>query len=119
MPPPTTQRRSAEDSLRDYWHAVSEQRYEDAWARLSANFRFTTHGNDFGDYVRGYQEQALGGVEPDEVATVTQSDDYVLITATMIYHKGADCAASSLGLSFHMAPADDQKFWRIDRVELR
>ncbi len=111
--------RSPEDSLRDYWRAVSEQRYADAWPMLSANFRWTTHNNDFDAYVHGYEEQGLCDVAPDNLATETQTDDYALITATMIYHKGADCAASPLGLIFHMAPADDHAFWRIDRVELR
>jgi hypothetical protein len=117
--PPAPQHRSPEESLRDYWRAVSEQRYADAWPMLSANFRWTTHNNDFEAYVHGYEEQGLCSVAPDDLATVTQTDDYALLTATMIYHKGADCAASPLGLIFHMAPADDHAFWRIDRVELR
>ncbi len=102
--------RSPEDSLRDYWRAVSEQRYADAWPMLSANFRWTTHNNDFDAYVHGYEEQGLCDVAPDNLATETQTDDYALITATMIYHKGADCAASPLGLIFHMAPADDHAY---------
>jgi len=117
--PPAPHGRSPEESLRDYWRAVSEQRYADAWPMLSANFRWTTHGNDFDAYVHGYQEQGLCDVAPDDLATVTQTDDYALITATMIYRKGADCAVSPLGLIFHMAPTDDHAFWRIDRVELR
>jgi hypothetical protein len=123
QPMPTTQPaphgRSPEESLRDYWRAVSEQRYADAWPMLSANFRWTTHNNDFDAYVHGYEEQGLCDVAPDDLAIVTQTDDYALLTATMIYHKGADCAASPLGLIFHMAPSDDHAFWRIDRVELR
>jgi len=86
---------------------------------LSANFRWTTHNNDFDAYVHGYEEQGLCDVAPDDLAIVTQTDDYALITATMIYRKGADCAVSPLGLIFHMAPTDDHAFWRIDRVELR
>ncbi len=117
--PPAPPGRSPEDSLRDYWRAVSERRYADAWPMLSANFRWTTHNNDFDAYVHGYEEQGLCDVAPDDLAIVTQTDDYALITATMIYRKGADCAVSPLGLIFHMAPTDDHAFWRIDRVELR
>jgi len=116
---PAPHGRSPEESLRDYWRAVSERRYADAWPMLSANFRWTTHNNDFDAYVQGYEEQGLCDVAPDDLATVTQTDDYALLTATMIYHKGTDCAASPLGLIFYMAPADDHTFWRIDRVELQ
>jgi hypothetical protein len=117
--PPAQHGRSPEDSLRDYWRAVSEQRYADAWPMLSANFRWTTHSNDFEAYVHGYEEQGLCSVAPDDLAIVTETDDYAQITATMIYRKGADCAASPLGLVFHMVPADGHAFWRIDRVDLR
>lgn len=124
LPPPTTapapaEREAPEASLRAYWQAVSERRYADAWPLLSANFRWTTHANDFEAYVRGYDEQGLCGVAPEQVAVVAGAAEYAQIEATMIYHKGADCVASPLALRFHMAPAADLPRWLIDRVELR
>ncbi len=122
LPPtaaPLPEREAPEASLRAYWQAVSERRYADAWPMLSANFRWTTHANNFDAYVQGYAEQGLCGVAPEGIATIATATDYAQLEATMIYRKGADCAASPLGLRFHMAPAADWPIWLIDRVELK
>lgn len=116
---PPTAPPAPEASLRTYWQAVSERRYADAWALLSANFRWTTHGNSFDDYVQGYAAQGLCGVAPEQLAVVAQAEDYAQIEATLIYRKGADCTASALALRFHMVPAAESLGWVIDRVELR
>ena len=119
--PPTAApaREAPEASLRAYWQAVSERRYADAWPMLSANFRWTTHANDFDAFVRGYAEQALCSVAPEQIAVLASAADYAQVDATMIYRTGAECAVSPLALRFLMAPAADQPRWLIDRVELR
>jgi len=106
-------------SLRAYWQAVSSQHYSDAWPMLSPNFRWTTHANDFDAYVQGYMDQGLCDVSPQEIVVVSNASDYARIDAMMLYHKGPACAASPLGLIFHMIPAADRPSWLIDRVELQ
>jgi len=86
---------------------------------LSANLRWATHHNDSGNYIQGYRDLTLCDVGVDNATTVESADDYALVTAMVSYHKGDGCAVSSLNLTFHMIPALDQLYWRIDRVDLR
>ena len=69
--------------------------------------------------MRGYAEQGLCNVAPEQIVAVTSAVDYAQLEATMIYREGGNCAASPLDLRFHMAPAAERPVWQIDRVELR
>ena len=111
--------RSPEASVRAYWQAVSAGQYEIAWGMLSANFRWTTHHNDFADYKQRYLDMALCDVAPNALETIMSAEDYALVYARVVYHKDSACAVSSLDLAFHLAPDPVRGLWLIDRVDLR
>lgn len=116
-PPP--QKPSPIDFIISYWQNVSDGRFGNSWTQLSPRFRQAAHHNDFGDYVRGYEQMNLCRIVVNNINLVQQDNSSTIATAHFVYYTGAQCTSSEYDFEMWLVFDEAANSWSFDKNIVR